>query len=93
MSRVGQLDSADATSKLTSTINGYKLSVEQAMSVVDMMSQVDVKSASSVGDLAEAMQRSANMAREAGVSITTLIGQIATIREVTQRSASTIGEA
>lgn len=92
MSRVGQLESADATSKMTAVLNGYKLEAEDAMRVVDMLSQVDVKSASSVGDLAEALQRSANSANEAGVSMEMLIGYIATIRETTQRSANTIGE-
>lgn len=92
MSRVGQLESAQATEYLTSTLNGYKIAAENAMRVVDMMAQVDVKSASSVGDLAEAMQRSANSANNAGVSLESLIGYIATIREVTQKSAATVGE-
>lgn len=92
MSRVGQIESAEATSLLTSSLNGYKLEAEDAMRVVDMMAQVDVKSASSVDDLAVAMQRSANSAHEAGVSMETLIGYIATIRETTQRSAETVGE-
>ena len=62
------------------------------MHVVDALSQVDIESASSVSDLAEAMQRSANVASTAGVDFERLIGYIGTIREVTQRSASVVGE-
>lgn len=92
MSRIGAIDSAEATSYLTSTLNGYKMEVEDAMHVVDAMSQVDVESASSVSDLAKSLQKSASTADMAGVSFERLIGYAATIREGTQKSADTIGE-
>lgn len=92
MSRVGQVESADATTYLTSALKGYKLEAEDAMHVVDALSQVDIESASSVADLAEAMQRSANTASMAGVEFERLIGYIGTVREVTQKSASVVGE-
>ena len=93
LSRVGQIDTADASEYLTSALRGYKLEAEDAMRVVDALSQVDIESASSVADLAEAMQRSANTAAVAGVEFETLIGYIATVKEVTQQSASVIGNA
>lgn len=92
LSKVGAIESADATSYLTSVLNGYKMEVEDAMHVVDAMSQVDIESASSVNDLAIALQRSANTADMAGVSFEKLVGYAATIREVTQKTASTVGE-
>lgn len=62
------------------------------MHVVDAMSQVDIESASSVDDLAIALQRSANVSATAGISFERLLGYVATVREVTQRSASVVGE-
>lgn len=92
MARVGQMEDAEATEYLTSALKGYKVEAQDAMRVVDALSQVDIESASSVSDLAEAMQRSANVASTAGVDFERLIGYIGTIREVTQRSASVVGE-
>ena len=92
MSRIGAIESAEATTYLTSVLNGYKIATEDVMHVVDAMSQVDIESASSVDDLAIALQRSANVASSAGVSFERLLGYVATVREVTQRSASVVGE-
>ena len=92
MSRIGAIDSAEATEYLTSVLNGYKIEVQDVMHVVDAMSQVDIESASSVDDLAIALQRSASTASQAGVSFERLLGYVATVREVTQRSASVVGE-
>lgn len=90
--KVGAIESADSTEYLTAILNGYKLSAEDAMSVVDKLAQVDVKSASSVEDLAIAMEKSANSARLAGVNLDTLVGYIAAVKQATQKSASSIGE-
>ena len=43
------------------------------------------------GELAEAMSKTANSARLAGVDMNTLLGYIASVVEVTQQSASTVG--
>ena len=93
MSKIGAIESAQATEYLTSVLNGYKFAAEDAIRVVDTLSEVDVASASSVADIAEALQRSANSARLAGVEFETLVGWIAEVKEVTQRSASSLGEA
>lgn len=92
MSRIGAIESAEATTYLTSVLNGYKIETQDVMHVVDAMSQVDIESASSVDDLAIALQRSASTANMAGVSFERLLGYVATVREVTQRSASVVGE-
>lgn len=92
MSRIGVIESAEATEYLTSVLNGYKIASEDVMHVIDAMSQVDIESASSVDDLAIALQRSASTASQAGVSFERLLGYVATVREVTQRSASVVGE-
>jgi len=93
MSRIGAIESAEATTYLTSVLNGYEIATEDVMHVVDAMSQVDIESASSVDDLAIALQRSSATAQQAGVSFERLLGYVAAVRETTQRSASVIGEA
>lgn len=92
MSKVGAIESAEATEKLTSTLNGYKMGVEGAMHVVDAFSAVDLAAATSVDELAEAMSRTANMANDMGVSFEKMTGYIGAVSEATRRSASTIGE-
>ena len=93
LSVLGQIDSADASKYLTSTLNGYKLAAEDAISVVDKLTQVDAMSASSAGSLAETLSKTASAAQMAGVEIDTLIGYAAAIQNTTQDSGSEIGNA
>ncbi|MPL95090.1 hypothetical protein SDC9_41253 [bioreactor metagenome] len=93
LSIVGMVDSTEAAQYLTSAIKGYKTEVSEAIDIVDKLTAVDVKAAVSAGGLAEAMARTANSARLAGVDMNTLIGYMATVGEVTQRDMSTVGEA
>lgn len=91
MSKVGAISSADATEYLTSTLNGYKMSAQDAMSVVDKMSAVDLAAATSVEELALALQKTANMARTTGVELDEIIGMIATVSEVTRQAPEIVG--
>ena len=91
MSKVGAISAADATEYLTSTLNGYKMSAQDAMSVVDKMSAVDLAAATSVEELALALQKTANMARTTGVELDEIIGMIATVSEVTRQAPEIVG--
>lgn len=92
LSKVGQIESAEATEYLTSAMKGYKVSVEDSLGVIDKFTKVDLLAATSSADLAEAMSRTASSANLAGVSMDKLLGYLATTQEVTQKSASSIGE-
>ncbi|HIT89062.1 MAG TPA: phage tail tape measure protein, partial [Candidatus Merdenecus merdavium] len=92
LSKVGQIDSADATQYLTSAIKGYKVATEDVIGIVDKLTAVDLVSATDAGGLAEAISRTAVTADMAGVSMDKLIGYLATVGETTQKSMSTIGE-
>lgn len=92
LSKIGQIDSADATTYLTSVMNGFKVETEDVISVVDKLSATDMAAAVSSGGLAESMSKCANSADVAGVSMDSLIGYIATVSEVTQKSSSVVGE-
>lgn len=92
LSKVGKMDSADATKNLTSAMKGYGLAVDEVSGIVDKLTAIDLKAAVSSTDLAVAMSRTANSANIAGVSMDRLLGYLATIQEVTQKSAETVGE-
>ena len=92
LSKIGVMDSKDATEKLTSTLNGFNLEAKNSMSIVDAVAKVDMIAATSSNELMTAYQRSASSAQEAGVTFQELTGYIATVSETTRRSASTTGE-
>lgn len=93
MSKLANIESAQSTEYLTAMINAYKLSVEDASSVVDDLVAVDNVAATSVKELAEAMQRSSLTAQNAGVGFNELVAMIGTVSSISRRSASTVGEA
>lgn len=93
LSKIGLIDSAEATQYLTSAIKGYKVEIGDAMSVADKLSAVDMAAAVSVGGLAEGMSKTANSARLAGVEMDELLGYLAAVGEVTQQDMASIGNA
>jgi TP901 family phage tail tape measure protein len=93
LSKIGLIDSAEATRYLTSAIKGYKVELGDAMSVADKLSAVDMAAAVSVSGLAEGMSKTANSARLAGVEMDTLLGYLAAVGEVTQQDMASVGNA
>lgn len=79
LSKVGAIESAQATEYLTTAMKGYKIAVTDSLSVVDKLSAVDLVSATSAGGLAEGMAEVANNADMAGISIEKLLGYLAVI--------------
>lgn len=90
LSKVGAMESSEATELLTSSLNGYQFAASEAMSVVDKLSAIDLEAATSSEELAVALSRTANMANNSGVSFDKLLGIIGTVSSVTRRSAETI---
>lgn len=91
LSKVGAMEASEATEKLTSALNGYGLSSDKAMSVVDKLTRLDLVAATSTEELATAMSRTANVANDMGVSMDTLLGYITTVSEATRRAPESIG--
>ncbi len=92
LSKVAMVDSATATKNLTSAMRGYGMEVKDVASIVDKLSALDSKAAVTASDLAVAMSQTASSANIGGVSMDRLLGYLATVQEVTQRSAETIGQ-
>ncbi len=93
LQRIAMLQPAEATELLTASLNGFKLSAQDSMDIIDAMVSVDLKAATSVAELARALQNSASAANAVGISYQEMIGLIATASETTRISASVIGNA
>lgn len=91
LAKLGQMESADATKALTSSMKGYNISVEDSINIVDKFTATDMAAAVSAGYLSTAMAETATSARIAGVDINKLTGYIASVGEVTQDGAETVG--
>lgn len=91
LSKVGKIESAEASDYLTSALNGYKLEAKDAISVIDKLTAVDAVSASEAGGLALSMSRTASAADMAGVSMSKLIGWLAVVKETTRDSDEAVG--
>ncbi len=91
LSKVGKMDSADATKNLTSAMKGYGLAVDEVSGIVDKLTAIDLKAAVSSSDLAIAMSKTASSANLAGVSMDKLLGYLAVMKETTQGGAEEIG--
>lgn len=92
-SKIAFLDSAQAAELLTSSLNGYGIAASDVMSIVDKMSAIDMAAATSSQELAEAMQRTATVAKLAGLSYDEILSYIATVSETSRQSADIIGTA
>lgn len=91
LSKIANIDAADATTYLISAMNAYGLEASQVISVVDKLSAVDIAASVSSEGLAIAMSKTASSAKLAGVSMDKLFGYIAAVKEVSQESDEAIG--
>lgn len=93
MATVGAMDSAEATTALTAAINGYQMQASDAMSIVDSLTQLDLRFAASAGGIATALSKVASVASQSGVSLEKLESILTITQDQTQQSAETIGTA
>ncbi len=90
--KIAVIDTADAANLLTSSMNGLNIESQDTMKFIDKLAKVDIEAATSMQELATAMQYTASSAGLAGVSTDRLIGYIATVSETTRRGAESIGQ-
>lgn len=91
LSKLGQLDSSDATADLLAVMNGYEMSINEVSKALDSMVAIDMAAATSSGDIATALKYCASSADVAGVSFDKLAAMIGTVQDKTQQSAETVG--
>jgi len=93
LSKLGNMESADATERLTSIMNGFKLKAEETTQVVDKLVALDNAYATSVDEISTAMKFSSNSAQQAGVDFNHLAAYITVVSSTTRQSSETIGQA
>ena len=91
LSVLGKIDSEEATKALTSTMKGYGIAVQDASTIVDKFTTVDMNAATSAGDLATAMAECAVSAKLMGIDINNLTGYLAVVLETTGDGAESVG--
>lgn len=91
LSKIGQIDSGTSSEILTSTINGFQMMAQEASHVNDVLSSIDLASASSVEGIGKALTKSASIANNTGLSLEKTAAIIATIKDITQDSDDAIG--
>lgn len=87
------IPASESVKLLTSSLKGMKLSANEAISVVDKLTKLDMKSATSAQELAQALSKVANSARLAKVSQDEILGVLSVGIETTQQSGDVIGTA
>ena len=91
LSKVASMDAEKSSEVLTATLNGYQMSADATEHINDVLSSIDLASASSAEGIGEALTKTASVANNAGLSLEKTAAIIATIKDVTQDSDSSIG--
>lgn len=91
LSKLGQINSSEATEDLLATMNGFDMSVNQVNEALDAMVAIDMAASTSSGDIATALKYCASSADIAGVSFNKLAAMIGTVQDKTMQSAETVG--
>ena len=69
LSKDAELSSSDASEILTATLNGFQLAADQASRVNDILTSIDLESASGADSIGTALMKVASQANNAGVSL------------------------
>lgn len=91
--RIAGINATQAVDYLTTALNGFQLSAEQAVSVSDKFAALAADSATDYEELAIALSKVASQANLAGMSINYTLGLLAKGIETTREPAESIGTA
>ena len=92
MSKLGDMNSVQATEIVTSIMNGFNMEATDMIAVLDKLTQADNMAATSINEIGLALQRTSVSARLAGVTFEEVTAMIATISETSRKAPETIGE-
>lgn len=84
-------DAKEMSEYLTAVWNSYKVGSESLESFADVMAALGAKTATSMEEIAAAMEKVASVGNSVGVKFTQLSSIIATVSSVTRQSAESIG--
>lgn len=91
--KVASISTSDSVDYLTTAINGFKMSAEDAMDVSDRFAALAASSATNYEELAIALSKTASQANLAGMSMDYTLGLLAKGIETTREAPETIGTA
>lgn len=91
--KIAGISTADSVNYLTTALNGFRLSAEDAMSVSDKFAAVAASSATDYNELAVALSKVASQANLAGMSIDYTTALLAKGLETTREAPETMGTA
>ena len=90
---LGETTLAESAETLTSIVNSYELSANQALDVTDKISQVAIVSAADFGEMSTAIEKVASSAASAGLDLDHLMGYLGKMIETTREAPTNIGTA
>lgn len=93
LSRLGFMDMNQSVTALTSVMKGFRIEATDSMEIVDKLTQLDAKYATTAGDIATALSRTSAVAREAGLGLDKTAAALTTMIDVSQQDASSVGNA
>ena len=85
------MDSANAVKALTAAMNTYGDQIKDTTQLVSKFAAVDVQFAVSAEDFADAISRTGQAAKSAGVDIDELVGLVTAAQQQTARGGKVIG--
>lgn len=90
---IAEMDVVQATRYLTAAMGEFQLQTSQAMSILDAWNELSNKSSATTADIAEAVRRFGNVARQTGMDIQFANALATTALEVTRDTAERVGTA
>ena len=93
LSRLGFMDMSQSVTALTSVMKGFRIEATDSMDIVDKLTQLDAKYATTAGDIATALSRTSAVARGAGLNLDQTAAALTTMIDVSQQDASSVGNA
>ncbi len=91
LSKIGDLSAEESTKTITAAMKSYDLDESEVMNFIDKISAIDMASATDVGGLADAFNKVAANARNAGIETEKVLAYAATIGETTQEGMDSVG--
>lgn len=93
LARLGFMDMTSATTSLTAVLKGFNLQATESSEIVDKLTKLDAEYATTAGDIATALSRTAAVAKSANLDLDQTAAMLTTIIDITQQDAGSVGNA
>lgn len=93
LARLGFMDMSSATTSLTAVLKGFNLQATESSEIVDKLTKLDAEYATTAGDIANALSRTAAAAKAANLDLDQTAAMLTTIIDITQQDAGSVGNA